>query len=67
MVTIIVVVSLGPSGFFVVAVYLGHLGGFVAVPDIFENLLKTGKASKLFLLSLVFDIGDAVGVSSAGE
>ena len=67
MVAIIVIVRLGPSGFFMIAMNLGHLGGFVAVPDIFENLLETGKASKLFLLSLVFDIGDAVGVSSAGE
>ena len=52
---------------FVVAVNLGHLSRFFAVPDIFENFLKTGLISKLFLLSFVLDIGDAIGVGSAGE
>ena len=50
-----------------VAVYFWHLSRFVAVPDISEYLLKTGLIGKLFLLSFVLDISDAVGVGSAGE
>ena len=52
---------------FVVAVYLGHLSRLIAVPDVSEYLLKASLVGKLFLLSFVFDISDAVGVGSAGE
>ena len=52
---------------FMVAVYLGHLGRLIAVPDVSKYLLKTSLVGKLFLLSFVLDISDAEGVGSAGE
>ena len=52
---------------FMVAMHFGHLGRLVAIPDVFEDFLKTSKVGKLFLLSFVLDISDAKGVGGAGE